>query len=218
MLLPIRYRRPGTWKPVRLCGPEHDPDLMLGCGKLSSHLPSSSLVSDGSATSQGSRQSDPGSGALRRGAQECGGCASTAHQPAVLGGSDPRGGGDRTPALSRHRFDFWSRDAEELRTGFARPAAEYEALCREQGIEPEEPYSGQFLVRASLELHRVAATAAARQNKSLKAWVTACWSGWWARRAWRSEGGPHADPLRPAPASRSGRRPGWRPAEANESR
>jgi len=78
----------------------------------------------------------------------------------------------RVVNLSRDGFDFWGKDAEELRAEFSRSADEYEVFCREQGIEPEKPYSGQFLVRASPELHRAVATAAARQNKSLNAWVT----------------------------------------------
>jgi predicted HicB family RNase H-like nuclease len=67
---------------------------------------------------------------------------------------------------------FYGRDVDELRAEFARSAEEYEALCREQGIEPEKPYSGSFLVRADPELHRAVALAAARAQKSVNAWVT----------------------------------------------
>jgi predicted HicB family RNase H-like nuclease len=78
----------------------------------------------------------------------------------------------RVVNLVRDGFDFWAKDPAGLRAEFARSAEEYEAFCREQGKEPEKPYSGQFLVRATPELHRAVAIAAARSKKSLNAWVT----------------------------------------------
>jgi predicted HicB family RNase H-like nuclease len=78
----------------------------------------------------------------------------------------------RVANLAKDGFDFWGATAEELRCEFERSASEYEAFCREIGKEPEKPYSGQFLVRTTPELHRAVALEAARANKSLNAWVT----------------------------------------------
>lgn len=74
--------------------------------------------------------------------------------------------------LARDGFDLWGRDIDEVRAEFATSAEEYEAFCREEGIEPEKPYSGQFLVRGTPELHRAVAVAAARRRKSMNAWIT----------------------------------------------
>lgn len=78
----------------------------------------------------------------------------------------------RVVNLARDGFDFWGRDPDELRAEFARSAEEYEAFCQEQGREPERPYSGNFLVRASPELHRAVALRAAASGQSINAWVT----------------------------------------------
>jgi predicted HicB family RNase H-like nuclease len=77
----------------------------------------------------------------------------------------------RVANLARDGFDFYGRDVDELRTEFARSAETYEAFCREQGIEPEKPYSGQFLVRATPEVHRAVALAALRSGKSMNVWA-----------------------------------------------
>jgi predicted HicB family RNase H-like nuclease len=74
--------------------------------------------------------------------------------------------------LAKDGFDFWGRDPERLQAEFARSAEEYEAFCREQGREPEKPYSGNFLVRANPALHRAVAMRAALAGKSINAWVT----------------------------------------------
>lgn len=63
----------------------------------------------------------------------------------------------RVTNLAKDGFDFWGVSAEELRSEFERSASEYEAFCREIGKEPEKPYSGQFLVRTTPELHRAVA-------------------------------------------------------------
>lgn len=78
----------------------------------------------------------------------------------------------RVVNLARDGFDFWRRDVEELRREFATSAQVYEEVCREQGEDPEKPYSGNFPVRADPELHRALVVAAARKNASLNAFVT----------------------------------------------
>lgn len=66
---------------------------------------------------------------------------------------------------------FQGRTLDELRAAFADTIADYVAWCRERGKEPERPYSGNFTVRLSPELHRRVAAAAARNGKSVNAFV-----------------------------------------------
>ncbi|MFN2433442.1 MAG: type II toxin-antitoxin system HicB family antitoxin [Gemmatimonadota bacterium] len=49
---------------------------------------------------------------------------------------------------------------------------DYLEWCSERGKEPEKPYSGRLLVRATPSLHRAVAGAAARERQSVNAWVT----------------------------------------------
>jgi predicted HicB family RNase H-like nuclease len=67
---------------------------------------------------------------------------------------------------------FQGRTPDELRAALAETIADYVEWCRERGKEPERPYSGNFTVRLPPELHRRIAGIAARQHKSLNAFVT----------------------------------------------
>jgi len=58
-----------------------------------------------------------------------------------------------------------------LKVSFADTIADYIDWCRERGKEPQRPYSGNFTVRITPELHRRVATAAARNGKSVNAFV-----------------------------------------------
>jgi predicted HicB family RNase H-like nuclease len=66
---------------------------------------------------------------------------------------------------------FQGRTLDELKAAFADTVADYVEWCRERGKEPERPYSGNFTVRVSPELHRRIAAAAAREGKSVNAFV-----------------------------------------------
>ena len=66
---------------------------------------------------------------------------------------------------------FQGQTLDELRTAFADTIADYVEWCRERGKEPERPYSGNFMLRVSPELHRRIATAAARSGKSINGYV-----------------------------------------------
>lgn len=66
---------------------------------------------------------------------------------------------------------FQGRTLDELRAAFAETIADYVEWRRERGKEPERPYSGNFTVRLSPELHRRIATAAARSGKSVNGFV-----------------------------------------------
>jgi predicted HicB family RNase H-like nuclease len=72
---------------------------------------------------------------------------------------------------TRDVLTFQGRTIDELKTAFADTIADYVDWCRERGKEPERPYSGNFTVRISPELHRRVATAAARSGKSVDAFV-----------------------------------------------
>jgi predicted HicB family RNase H-like nuclease len=72
---------------------------------------------------------------------------------------------------TRDVLTFQGRTIEELKTAFADTIADYVEWCRERGKQPERPYSGNFSVRLSPELHRRVAAAAARNGESVNAFV-----------------------------------------------
>jgi predicted HicB family RNase H-like nuclease len=67
---------------------------------------------------------------------------------------------------------FQAATVEDLDREFRVSVDEYIAFCREQGDEPEKPYSGSFPVRTTPALHREAVGAARREGISLNAWVS----------------------------------------------
>ncbi|MBF0394746.1 MAG: type II toxin-antitoxin system HicB family antitoxin [Alphaproteobacteria bacterium] len=72
---------------------------------------------------------------------------------------------------TRDVLTFQGGTLEDLRAAFADTITDYLEWCRERGKEPERPYSGNFTVRLSPDLHRRVATAAARSGKSVNAFV-----------------------------------------------
>jgi predicted HicB family RNase H-like nuclease len=72
---------------------------------------------------------------------------------------------------TRDVLTFQGRTLDELKAAFADTVADYIEWCRERGKEPERPYSGNFAVQISPELHRRLATAAARSGKSIDTFV-----------------------------------------------
>lgn len=73
---------------------------------------------------------------------------------------------------TRDVLTFQGRTLDELRVAFADTIADYVEWCRERGKQPERPYSGNFTVRVSPELHRRIAAAAAREGKSVNAFIS----------------------------------------------
>ena len=67
---------------------------------------------------------------------------------------------------------FQGRTPEELEASFRESIDVYLEMCREDGVQPEKPYSGRFNVRISPELHRAIALKAAAERKSLNDLVT----------------------------------------------
>ncbi len=74
---------------------------------------------------------------------------------------------------TRDVLTFQGRTLDELKAAFADTVADYVEWCRERGKEPERPCSGNFTVRVSPELHRRIAAAAAREGKSVDAFIAA---------------------------------------------
>ncbi|MGH7064475.1 MAG: type II toxin-antitoxin system HicB family antitoxin [Stellaceae bacterium] len=72
---------------------------------------------------------------------------------------------------TRDVLTFQGRTLDELKAAFADTIADYVDWCRERSKEPQRPYSGNFTVRINPELHRRIADAAARNGKSVNAFV-----------------------------------------------
>ncbi|MDQ2783943.1 MAG: type II toxin-antitoxin system HicB family antitoxin [Chloroflexota bacterium] len=71
----------------------------------------------------------------------------------------------------RDTITFQSENAAEIVDEFHLSVDEYLSFCAEQGIEPAKPYSGTLYIRTSPDVHREAAIAAAKEGKSLNAWL-----------------------------------------------
>ena len=72
---------------------------------------------------------------------------------------------------TRDVINFYGATAAELQDEFARSVDTYLAVCKEEGREPERPFSGKFVVRVPPEVHRALAVAAARHRVSLNRFV-----------------------------------------------
>jgi predicted HicB family RNase H-like nuclease len=73
---------------------------------------------------------------------------------------------------TRAVITFQGVSVEELHREMAASIDDYLAWCAERGKEPEKPYSGTLLVRATPVLHRAVTEAAARDHQSVNSWVT----------------------------------------------
>lgn len=73
----------------------------------------------------------------------------------------------------RDTVTFVGASVEELKQALADSVESYLEFCEELGQEPDRPYRGDFLVRASPELHRSVALRAASEGSSMNAWVVA---------------------------------------------
>jgi predicted HicB family RNase H-like nuclease len=71
----------------------------------------------------------------------------------------------------RDVIGFHGESVAELRAAFEEAVDDYLATCKKLGKEPNKPYSGQFRLRLSPELHARAAMVAETRGKSLNIWV-----------------------------------------------
>jgi predicted HicB family RNase H-like nuclease len=66
---------------------------------------------------------------------------------------------------------FYGSSVNELRNEMQKSIEEYFAFCREQGKEPEKPFSGKLTIQTSPELHRRIALNAARRQENLNIYI-----------------------------------------------
>ena len=71
----------------------------------------------------------------------------------------------------RDVITFQARTAEDLPKAFHDSVDDYLEWCAQVGVGPEKPFSGSLSLRATPELHRRMADAAARNAKSLNQWM-----------------------------------------------
>jgi predicted HicB family RNase H-like nuclease len=72
---------------------------------------------------------------------------------------------------TRDVITFQGKSVNEIEKAFRDSINDYIAWCKEDGIEPEKPYSGKFNVRLSPELHRQIAILAKKKRISLNSFV-----------------------------------------------
>lgn len=72
---------------------------------------------------------------------------------------------------TRAVITFNGRDVDELEREFRNSVDDYIQWCRDDGVEPERPYSGKFNVRIKPSLHRKAAITAKGLNMSLNTFI-----------------------------------------------
>jgi predicted HicB family RNase H-like nuclease len=72
---------------------------------------------------------------------------------------------------TRDVITFQGTTVDEIEMAFKDSLDDYIAWCKEDGIEPEKPYSGKFNVRLAPELHRQIAILAKKRQVSLNSFV-----------------------------------------------
>ena len=72
---------------------------------------------------------------------------------------------------TRDVITFQGTSVKEIDKAFKDSIDDYTKWCREEGVEPEKPYSGKFNLRISPELHREIAIASSKMNVSLNKFV-----------------------------------------------
>ena len=72
---------------------------------------------------------------------------------------------------ARDSITFYGKSTAELRREFKRSVDDYLVYCREEGLAPARPYSGQFRLRLPAELHARLSTLAAVNNQSLNSLI-----------------------------------------------
>ncbi|MDE0944145.1 MAG: type II toxin-antitoxin system HicB family antitoxin [Alphaproteobacteria bacterium] len=67
---------------------------------------------------------------------------------------------------------FQANNAADLKMAFRESVDDYLDWCTARQKDPEKPFSGNFPVRGTPELHRMVFEAATARGKGLNAWVT----------------------------------------------
>lgn len=71
----------------------------------------------------------------------------------------------------RDVITFHASSSDQVQAAFEEAIDDYLDLCETRGESPEQPFSGRFVLRVDPELHRKIAVQAAREGKSLNAWI-----------------------------------------------
>jgi predicted HicB family RNase H-like nuclease len=72
---------------------------------------------------------------------------------------------------TRDVITFQGTTVNEIERAFRDSINDYISWCKEEGVEPEKPYSGKFNVRLSPELHRRVAILSKKMHLSLNSFV-----------------------------------------------
>jgi predicted HicB family RNase H-like nuclease len=72
---------------------------------------------------------------------------------------------------TRDVITFQGRNIAETKKAFYESVEDYLAFCAQRGESPEKPYSGKFVVRLPVELHRKASIHAKLKDESLNSWL-----------------------------------------------
>jgi predicted HicB family RNase H-like nuclease len=67
--------------------------------------------------------------------------------------------------------NFKGKSMAELKKEFSKSMEVYFNFCREEGEEPEEPFSGKFVLRIDPSVHRAITRAAEREGVSINKWA-----------------------------------------------
>jgi predicted HicB family RNase H-like nuclease len=67
--------------------------------------------------------------------------------------------------------NFKGRSMAELKREFAKSMEVYFSFCRDEGDEPEQPFSGKFVLRIDPVVHGAIARAAERAGLSINKWA-----------------------------------------------
>ncbi|MCM3610402.1 type II toxin-antitoxin system HicB family antitoxin [Planococcus sp. MERTA32b] len=67
---------------------------------------------------------------------------------------------------------FQGESVPEVTKAFKDSIDDYIEFCELEGVEPEKPFSGKFIVRLTPEQHRLITVAAASSGNSLNTWVS----------------------------------------------
>lgn len=68
-------------------------------------------------------------------------------------------------------INFKGKSMAELRKEFARSIETYLDFCTDEGEEPEQPFSGRFVLRIDPAVHRAITRAAEREGVSINKWA-----------------------------------------------
>jgi predicted HicB family RNase H-like nuclease len=68
-------------------------------------------------------------------------------------------------------INFKGKSMAELKREFARSMETYFEFCKDEGDEPEKPFSGRFVLRIDPEVHRAITRAAEREGVSINKWA-----------------------------------------------